>query len=243
MKNSMKNHDPNRSYTTYAAEGSTARKWVDAVAYNKSPPEKYASEMHSLGQELANALLTQIDPKSHGDICVVCTAEDADYLARGLVEILERRGLADRIRFLCMWNARREFDELSVSPVLKQYEEKFNHHKPIFVIIKSIISGACVVKTNLTRMLSSATPSKIFVVSPVMLNDADKRLADEFPAKIASKFEFVTFAIDMTRKGSTVVPGIGGSVYERLGFEGEADKNRYYPSIVKERQERDHVPA
>jgi hypothetical protein len=33
-----------------------------------------------------------------------------------------------------------------------------------------------------------------------------------------------------------VIPGIGGSVYERLGFSGQDDKNRYIPQIVKDRR-------
>ncbi len=33
-----------------------------------------------------------------------------------------------------------------------------------------------------------------------------------------------------------VIPGIGGNVYLRLGWEGQDDKNKYIPEIVKTRR-------
>ncbi|HLO47808.1 MAG TPA: hypothetical protein VK211_05245, partial [Kamptonema sp.] len=58
-----------------------------------------------------------------------------------------------------------------------------------------------------------------------------------FEKDIYEKFNFIYFAEDdeRTQEGE-VIPGIGGIVYERLGFEGQDDKNRYIPEIVKERR-------
>jgi hypothetical protein len=47
----------------------------------------------------------------------------------------------------------------------------------------------------------------------------------------------VWFASDKEKKGDSVIPGIGGSVYELLGFKNSEDKNKYMPTIVKERRE------
>ncbi|MGQ7846600.1 hypothetical protein ACUNV4_19110 [Granulosicoccus sp. 3-233] len=33
-----------------------------------------------------------------------------------------------------------------------------------------------------------------------------------------------------------VIPGIGGNVYQRLGFGDQESKNRYTPDFVKERR-------
>jgi hypothetical protein len=106
----------------------------------------------------------------------------------------------------------------------------------VLIVVKSIISGACVVKTNLASLIDEALPLRVIVAAPVMLKGAEQRLASEFPQSMSSRFEYFAFAID-DEKGSddNVVPGIGGSVYERLGF---GDKTAYIPEIVKERRRR-----
>lgn len=68
------------------------------------------------------------------------------------------------------------------------------------------------------------------VVAPVMLKGAQERLASEFPKQVASRFDYLTFAIDDVRDDDTVIPGIGGQVYDRLGM---TDKNAYVPEIVR----------
>ena len=107
------------------------------------------------------------------------------------------------------------------------------------IIVKSIISGACVVKTNLTRVISFAKPKEIFVVSPVIIG-AEDRLAREFPEEVSSKFKFVHFATDTEKDadGENIRPGIGGSVYELLRLGDGHSKNNYMPSIVKQRRKR-----
>ena len=40
---------------------------------------------------------------------------------------------------------------------------------------------------------------------------------------------------DRTAEGE-VIPGIGGMIYERLGFNGQTSKNEYIPKIVKDRR-------
>jgi len=166
----------------------------------------------------------------------VCTVEDADFLARGLIEQLEEDGYGQRIHLLCLWNGKIKEESVSLSPVLREYKEAFNADDSVFIIVKSIISGACVVKTNLTRAISISKPTKIFVAAPVMLDGAEGRLAREFPVEINSKFEFVHFATDDEKNGDDVLPGIGGSVYELLGLGNSQQKNKYVPQIVKERR-------
>jgi hypothetical protein len=56
---------------------------------------------------------------------------------------------------------------------------------------------------------------------------------------IAPQFHFFYFARDDKRKKSgEVIPGIGVMVYKRLGFEGQAEKNKYVPELVKTRRQK-----
>lgn len=164
--------------------------------------------------------------------------EDADFLARGLIEELEANSFQGRTRMICMWNQRVKGEGVSIAPILRTYQEEFDKDDPVFIIVKSIISGACVVRTNLTKVISMANPKRVFVVSPVMLRDAEKRLENEFPKEISRKFEFVHYATDSDKSpdGEEVLPGIGGSVYELLGLGDATAKNKYVPEIVRERR-------
>ena len=54
---------------------------------------------------------------------------------------------------------------------------------------------------------------------------------------IYDKFQFFYFAKDDERTSEgEVIPGIGGMVYDRLGFKGQDDKNSYVPEMVKKRR-------
>jgi hypothetical protein len=191
--------------------------------------------MHEIGKHLAEGVLKSLK-SSTANICVVCTVEDADFLARGLIERLEEHGFASRVRLICLWNAKiRELD-VSLSPITREYKETLDAGATDFIIVKSIISGACVVKTNLTKAISLARPNQIYVAAPVLLEGAENRLAREFPYEISSRFEFVHFAVDTDKDGENVIPGIGGSVYELLGLGNSKEKNKYVPKLVKERR-------
>ena len=104
------------------------------------------------------------------------------------------------------------------------------------VLVKSIVSTSCVVKTQLTRLMTDIQPQKVYIVAPVMYKDAARNLKEEFPSALAEKFEFITFAVDTERdEQHGVIPGIGGMVYPRLGLGDVHDKNRYMPELVKSR--------
>ncbi|WP_206669297.1 hypothetical protein [Microcystis aeruginosa] len=86
---------------------------------------------------------------------------------------------------------------------------------------------------------SKINPNKILIVAPVMYINAEEKLKIEFKPKISNKFEFIYFAKDDQRTSDgEVIPGIGGSVYERLGFQGQDDKNTYIPELVRSRRAR-----
>ncbi len=226
-----------RSETDFSRRDPSALQLVNKLSSLKGHSDQYRATMREIGSRLAASIFPYL-PSSNRDICIVCSVEDADFLARGLIEQLASEGvLAEHIHLVCLWNDKIREGGVSLSPVIKQYKEYFPRESTI-VIVKSIISGACVVKTNLSRAISFANPEKIFVAAPVMLEGAEDRLSHEFPPDISKKFKFVHFATDTEKNGEDVIPGIGGSVYELLGLGNAKEKNKYVPLIVKERREK-----
>jgi len=234
-----------RTATDYSSPSTD--KLLATLVSERTDVMHYRQAMKSLGGELARAIVPKVTaPNGSPTICVACTVEDADFLAQGMIDGLLAHGVgADKLRLFCFWNERlTRFDDeqsesFDIAPIVKQYEEPVDLGKAVLVVIKSIISGACVVKTNLSRLIDRAEPERIFVAAPVMHVEAKKRLEEQFPRTVSERFDFVTFAIDRVRNADkhTVVPGIGGSVYERLGFDDVANA---LPSLVlsrrKERQ-------
>lgn len=195
--------------------------------------EDYSNALYLLGKELGIVLAEQITNENI-KICVACTVEDADFLAKGIIDSLSD-SYSD-ISLACFWNQRQQ--ALSIAPIIKKYCEPAVNNANVLVIVKSIISGACVVKTNLTNLIQDIDPVSIFVVAPVMHTDAEEKLNSEFPRAITEKFKYIYFAIDdeMQANGNLVL-GIGGNVYQRLGFKDQDDKNKFIPKLVKERRE------
>jgi hypothetical protein len=203
--------------------------------------KQYRQVMYDLGIELSLAIRSSLAqlPGEH-ELLIGCTVEDADFLASGLITGLESVK-KNKVSLACFWNKSSYspcgLDEYEIAPVFKSYEEPVADSECMLIIVKSIISGACVVATNLTRLITSRNPSRIFVTAPVMLKGAESRLEQHFDADIVSRFEYTTFRIDDEKEGSIVKPGIGGNVYYRYGLKDEATKNRFVPEIVKRRRE------
>jgi len=229
-----------RTFTTYAKADPEAINLVERLPTIQGDPAEYRKQMLAIGRHLGAGVLGNLPSQYAKNICVVCTVEDADFLARGVIEAFEEQGLGEQVHLICLWNEKIRAKGSSLSPIKKQYKEDFDNKDVTLIIVKSIISGACVVKTNLTRVISYAQPSEIFVVSPVMFIGAEARLSREFPEEVSSKFKFVHFATDTEKDadGENIRPGIGGSVYELLGLGDDHTKNKYMPSIVKQRRKR-----
>ena len=222
-----------RTWTTFAESDPEARAVLTRLPELRGQPKEYRSAMQELGKHLGACIHREL-PSGTRDVRVVCTVEDADFLANGVIQKLEEKGL--NIYLLCLWNKSIKEHGISISPVLKTYQEEKGQHSPVLVVVKSIISGACVVKTNITRAVSTSNPERVFVVSPVMLEGAEDKLSAVFPKRISNKFEYIHFATDTGKEGDNVVPGIGGSVYELLGLGNSSTKNKYTPQIVKDRR-------
>ncbi|MEJ2415492.1 MAG: hypothetical protein P8Y45_00860 [Exilibacterium sp.] len=195
----------------------------------------YRETMFKIGCHLGQSLsqLVERDKK----YCVVSTVEDADYLAKGIIDVLRKK--ASTIFLVCLWNQRSTVEETntSIAPIYNRFYQAGYEQADDFIVVKSIISGSCVVKTNITEIFQRVQPKAIHVVAPVMHIESEFKLRSEFPERISSRFDFTYIAQDSIRDEASgeVSPGLGGNVYEKLGFIDQSDKNSYFPEIVKER--------
>lgn len=195
-------------------------------------PMEYRRLMQELGVELGAVASDHL--AGTGSVLLICTNEDADFLAKGVLEGLHAKGL-DRVNLACFWNDRVKSGFGSdLAPIRRTYLEPVRH-VDAFVVVKSIISSSCVVRTNIAELVHRFEPARIEIVAPVLLRGAQQRLADEFESSVSSRFGYSWFAEDSEHKpDGEVIPGIGGSVYELLGL--PEDKNQYTPEIVRERR-------
>ncbi len=188
---------------------------------------QYRDAMIKLGKQLGFAVKERISTKA---FALVTTPEDADFLTRGMLESLPRQ----RAHLACYWTSRHHFPRgADIATVTQSFvDPSMPKTVETVVIAKSIIASGCIVRTNLEKFLTEVKPLRIVIAAPVMLAGAEQQLKDDFPAAISKRFEFLTFATDSVRDGSTVKPGVGGRVEARLGLEGKSD--RFSPALVKE---------
>ncbi len=212
------------------------RKSLDALADKTTSVEAYRSAFEVLGVELGRVLAKKVGDVRAEETMLVCASEDADWLAKGVENGFGKGELHVSI----YWNTRNVVyqsdngETVEISPIVKAYEEPIANCR-LLVIVKSIISSSCVVKTQLTRLIDRVHPQMIVIMAPVMYKDAQPNLLKEFPEEISNKFLFLQFAVDEDRQGSEVIPGVGGMVYPRLGLGDINKKNQYIPQMVRMR--------
>lgn len=220
-------------YTQYAAD-KDVQSLLMKLADQRIDALEYGRTLIEVGRHFGEILLRELEGKS---VYLVCTTEDADYLAKGIVDKLN----ADSVNFslACYWNTRTQpFEGLDIktAPIVKKYEEP-RYDKDVLVVLKSIIHGGCVVKYNLLNIIEKIHPERILIMAPVMFHTAADELMKDFNEEINRKFKFITFAVDNDEDGAgNVVPGIGGNIYKRLGFKDQDDKNKFVPNLVKQRR-------
>ncbi|MGL4780313.1 MAG: hypothetical protein ACRCXN_05720 [Bacteroidales bacterium] len=208
-----------------------ALSFLNKLASADTSVNEYRDSFFQLGKILG-LQIDKLIPDLQNGFALACSSEDSDWLASGLLSQLEHKDPSVAV----FWNERQTIGEFTMAPIVRSYQEDLSQCK-ILVIVKSIIFTSCVVKTQLLRLISEMTPERIIIASPVFFKDADVHLKNEFPEEISDKFEFIYFVIDTdTNERGEVVPGIGGSVYERLGLGNNTTKNKYVPELVKKRR-------
>ncbi|HJC92960.1 MAG TPA: hypothetical protein H9752_01825 [Candidatus Phocaeicola excrementigallinarum] len=212
------------------------RKSLDALADKTTGVEAYRNAFETLGVELGRILAQKVGDVLAKETMLVCASEDADWLAKGVENGFGKGELPVSI----YWSTRNTVyqsengEKIEISPIIKAYEEPIAKCR-LLVIVKSIISSSCVVRTQLTRLIDRIHPEMIVIMAPVMYKDAQPNLLKEFPEEISNKFHFLQFAVDEDRQGNEVIPGIGGMVYPRLGLGDINKKNQYIPHMVRMR--------
>ena len=227
----------NRTFSDLASEaGPAALEALTRLAYAALPASAYGDAMLSVGRALGRCFAQDLGLAGKA-VYLAITVEDADYLAAGIAESLNAAGA--RLSVACFWNVRKKaagYKTLDVAPIVNEYREPIPEALDHLVVVKSIISGACVVKTNLMHLLETASPQHIHIMAPVMLKGAENRLSAEFDTEVADRFRYWLLATDDEKdEDGNVLPGTGGEIYGRLGFDGQAGKNAYYPRFIRER--------
>ena len=212
------------------------RKSLDALADKTTGVEAYRNAFEMLGVELGRVLAQKAGDVLAEETMLVCASEDADWLAQGVESGFGKGELPVSV----YWNTRNTVyqsengEKIEISPIVKAYEEPIAKCR-LLIVVKSIISSSCVVKSQLTRLIDRVHPDTIAIMAPVMYKDAQPNLLKEFPEEISNKFRFLQFAVDEERQGDEVIPGIGGMVYPRLGLGDINKKNQYIPQMVRMR--------
>lgn len=194
---------------------------------------EYRKAFYTLGMELGKVLSFTYKDIPASLTMLVCANEDADWLAMG-VESGYNKGV---LRKSVYWTTReviydnKEDLKVEITPIKKAFEEPIEKCE-LLLIVKSIISTSCVVKTQLTRLIGKIHPERIAILAPVIYKDGVPNLLKEFPEDISCKFHFIYFAMDDERINAEVIPGIGGMVYSRLGLGDINEKNSYIPKMV-----------
>lgn len=216
------------------ADEQLVRCMLDKLADKSTGVDDYRDAFSKLGVELGKMMASEIEDVRPEEIMLVCASEDADWLAAGVETGIGKGDLRKSV----YWSTRetvfkgKNGEKLEISPIVKAYEEPIENCR-LLVVVKSIISSSCVVKTQLTRLIGKINPEKIAILAPVMYKDGMPNLMHEFPESVNSKFVFKAFAIDEDRlENGEVFPGIGGMVYPRLGLGDISAKNSYIPEMV-----------
>lgn len=221
-----------RKLTNFATPD--VKKHLGTLINSKSSVKDYQSAMFALGESLAKVL-----PSGHKDdnYLIVSTSEDADFLTSGYISVLEETEIQHKIAVF--WNHHYSLpNNESVAPITNSYIQENVDTCNKIVLLKSIISGSCVIRTNLLALLDSLNLERvesIFVAAPVMHKRGPDKLKAEFPENIGSKFEFHTFAIDeKIDDHGNVLDGIGGEVYPHLGLSMQPSllSEGYIPRLI-----------
>lgn len=221
-----------RQFSLYATP--LAKEHLQGLLDNKNPLD-YQQHMYALGELLSQQIISQIDNKD--EVLLISTAEDADYLQLGVQNELQKANF--NTKMAVFWNNHYQPSYgSSVAPIVHKYLEPNYHTAKTIIIVKSVISGSCVVRTNLLELFDTVkTATRIFIVSPVMHSNSQNALKSEFPDDISDKFEFIYFAIDTQKDKQTgeVIPGIGGQIYSLLGLTDQPARTGYIPKTIQKR--------
>ena len=222
-----------RTYTPIAS--TAAKRHLQGLLDSVNRPDEYRRHMTALGELLASYTATLLPHQSSRQTLIISTAEDADFLQRGVANVLHDQNIPTKLAVF--WNHHYQLpNRTSVAPIVHKFIQSGYETATNIIIVKSVMSGSCVVRTNLIEMLENIKNiENIFILTPVAHTQSEKKLKAEFPNAISDKFRFICFAIDDERsEAGEVIPGIGGQVYELLGLDDQPVLTAYMPHVVEQ---------
>lgn len=146
--------------------------------------------LFKIGRRMGNDLSKKLD--SSKAYCVASTAEDADFLTKGVIDGL--KSTVKSVYLACFWNDRLSVNGNSVAPIYNKYLEEGCENSESLIVVSSEIADPCVVKTNITALLESIEPAEIIILAPFMNKDFKDNLEKEFPLKVSAIFDILNDA-------------------------------------------------
>lgn len=218
-----------RAYSRYA--GDVSIKSLHNLLSFTNDPSKYQDTMVDIGHFLGE-ILNQVIPLT-SKCLIASTAEDADFLSKGVIDSLRH---SHKTFAAVFWNNHYAVPGAgSIAPIVHKFLQPGFEQADTLVVVKSVISGSCVVRTNILALIERLHVKKIYVVAPVMYEKAEGTLRSEFPSEISDLFDFVYLAQDSERDNSgEVKPGIGGQIYQLLGMTDQPARTGFMPQLVKQ---------
>lgn len=225
----VEEHNRRRKFSPWAH--GAARSALAELLDSANSPARYRQAMFRLGSSLGEIVDGMIP--SDRRCLVVSTAEDVDFLATGVIQSLVPQR---RTRLAVFWNNYMRLSGGAIAPIVHRYLQPGYEDSDCMVVVKSIISTSCVIRTNILALIEKIGLKDIYIVAPVMLSGADEVLRGDFPEEVVGKFKFVYFAVDQFRdeRSGNVLPGIGGRVYSLLGLDDQPALTGYIPDRVRE---------
>lgn len=220
----------NRIYTPLTTP--IAKRHLQGLLDSIDNTTEYREHMIALGKLLAVSIIPTMNKQS--DTLIISTAEDADFLQSGVASVLHDHNIPTKLAVF--WNNHYQLaDHSSVAPIVHKFIQTGYDSAKNIIIVKSVMSGSCVVRTNLIEIIDiMPNVENIFILAPVAHTKSEQKLKAEFPTNISDKFKFICFAIDDERsKAGEVIPGIGGSVYQLLGLTDQPVLTAYMPQVVE----------
>lgn len=218
-----------RSFSSYADQDSKKHLEKLLLSSLKGDTAQYRDTMKAIGCKLGKILSKKIEMN---DVCLVAsTAEDADFLTAGVFSGIS----SQKPKLAVFWNHHHQVSSQSYAPIVHQYLEPGYEKSDVLIVVKSVLSGSCVVRANILALIESLSLKRIFIVAPVVHKNSENALKREFTKSVSSMFEFIYLAKDEDKDEASgeVKPGIGGQIYSLLGLDKQPVFTGYMPSIVQ----------
>lgn len=223
-----------RQFTELAREiGDEALRPLDMLLDKAAASRGYRTAMYALGKALG-LVFCKYQTVADRSVYIGTPAEDADYLARGMIDTLVDAGA--EVRFACYWTAPRKDGPLAFTKaplITREYKDPFPEYIDHLIAIRSSIARAYTAKFSLDYFADDANYCRSHIIAPVMWSSAWHDITEN--SNLDKQAPMVwTFALDED-EGDDLNAGVGGDVYRRLELGPDDMRHALLPTIVHER--------